>query len=199
MLVRPLFCNKHKLVIIVVQSLNLVQLLATYWHTRLPCPFSLSPRVFSNSCPLSWWCHPVVSSSVVPFSGFPQSFKVLGSFPMSQLFSSCGQIYRSFSFSISPSNEYSGLISSRTHWFDLPTVHYIYYCGQESIRRNGVALIVNKSIWNVVLGGNLKDDRMISVCFQGKPFNISVTKVYAPITNVEEVEVERFYEDLQDL
>ena len=168
-------------------------------HARLPCPLSLSHRVFSNSCPLSWWCHPVVSSSVVPFSCFPQSAKVSGSFPMSQLFASGGQIYRSFSFSISPSNEYSGLISFRTDWFDLPTVHYIYYCGQESIRRNGVALIVNKSIRNAVLGCNLKDDRMISVRFQGKPFNISVTKVYAPVTKVEEVEVERFYEDLQDL
>ena len=114
---------------------------------------------------------------------------------MSQLFTSGGQIYRSFSFSISPSNEYSGLISFRTDWFDLPTVQYIYYCGQESIRRNGVALIVNKSIRNAVL----KDDRMISVHFQGKPFNISATEVYVPITNVEEVEDERFYEDLQDL
>ena len=168
------------------------------WHARLPYP-SPTPRVHPNPCPWSRWCHPTISSSVVPFSFHPQSFPASGSFQMSQLFSSCGQIYRSFSFSISPSNEYSGLISSRTHWFDLPTVHYIYYCGQESSRRNGIALIVNKSIWNVVLGGNLKDDRMISVCFQGKPFNISVTKVYAPITNVEEVEVERFYEDLQDL
>ena len=77
--------------------------------------------------------------------------------------------------------------------------HYIYYCGQESIRRNVVALIVNKSIRNAVLGCNLKADRMISVRFQGKPFNVSVTEVYAPITNVEEVKVERFYEDLQDI
>ena len=75
--------------------------------------------------------------------------------------------------------------------------HYIYYCGQESLRRNGVALIVNKSVWNAVLGGNLKNDRMISVRFQGKPFNITVIQVYAPITNAEETEVERFYEDLQ--
>ena len=77
--------------------------------------------------------------------------------------------------------------------------HYIYYCGQQSLRRNGVALIVNKRVRNTVLGCNLKNDRMISVCFQGKPFNITVTQVYAPTTNAEEAEVEWFYEDLQDL
>ena len=75
--------------------------------------------------------------------------------------------------------------------------HYIYYCGQESLRRNGVAIIVNKSIQNAVLGCNLKNDRMISVHFQGKPFNITVIQVYSPISNAEETEVERFYEDLQ--
>ena len=73
---------------------------------------------------------------------------------------------------------------------------YICYCGQESLRRNGVALIVNKRVRNAVLGCNLKNDRMISVHFQGKPLNISVIKVYAPISNTE---VEQFYEDLQDL
>ena len=77
--------------------------------------------------------------------------------------------------------------------------HYIYYCGQESIRRNGVALIVNKRVQNAVLGYNLKNDRMISVCSQGKPFNITVIQVYAPTSNAEEAEVEWFYEDLQDL
>ena len=77
--------------------------------------------------------------------------------------------------------------------------HYIYYYGQESLRRNGVAVIVNKRVLNAVLGCNLKNDRMISVCFQGKPFNITVIQVYAPTSNVEEAEVERFYEDLQDL
>ena len=77
--------------------------------------------------------------------------------------------------------------------------HYIYYCGQESLRRNGVALIVNKSVRNAVLGHNLKNDRMISMHFQGKPFNIRVIHVYAPISNAEEAEVELFYEDLQDL
>ena len=77
--------------------------------------------------------------------------------------------------------------------------HYIYYCGQESLRRNGVAIIVNKKVPNAVLGCNVKNDRMISVRFQGKPFNITVIQVYAPTSNTEEAEVEWFYEDLQDL
>ena len=76
--------------------------------------------------------------------------------------------------------------------------HYIYYCGQESLRRNGVAIIVNKRVLNAVLGCNLKNDRMISVHFQSKPFNITVIQVYAPISNTEEAEVEWFYEDLQN-
>ena len=77
--------------------------------------------------------------------------------------------------------------------------HYIYYYEQEYLRRNGVAIMVNKRVQNAVLGCNLKNDRMISVCFQGKPFNITVIQVYAPTSNAEEAEVERFYEDLQDL
>ena len=77
--------------------------------------------------------------------------------------------------------------------------HNIYYNGQESLRRNGIAIIVNTKIGNAVLGSNLKNDRMISVHFQGKPFNITVIQAYAPTSNVEEAEVEWFYEDLQDL
>ena len=77
--------------------------------------------------------------------------------------------------------------------------HYVYYYRQESLRRNGAALIVNKRFWNVVLGWNLKNNRMISVHFQGKPFNITVIQAYAPTSNAEEAEVEQFYEDLQDL
>ena len=76
---------------------------------------------------------------------------------------------------------------------------YNCYCGQESLRRNTVALTVNKRVQNAVLGCNLKNDRMISVRFQGKPFNITVIQVYVPITNPEEAEGERFYEKLQDL
>ena len=74
--------------------------------------------------------------------------------------------------------------------------HYIYYCGQESLRRNGVAIMVNKRVQNAVLECNFKNDRMISVHFQGKPFNITVIQAYAPTSNAEEAEVEQFYEDL---
>ena len=77
--------------------------------------------------------------------------------------------------------------------------HFIYYCGQEYLRRNGIAIRVNKRVKNAVLGSNLKNDRMISVCFQGKPFNITVIQAYAPTSNAEEAEVEWFYEGLQDL
>ena len=77
--------------------------------------------------------------------------------------------------------------------------HYIYYCGQESLRRNGVALTVDRRARNAVLGCSLKNNRMISVHFHGKPFNITVIHVYAPTSNAEEAEFEWFYEDLQDL
>ena len=77
--------------------------------------------------------------------------------------------------------------------------HYIYYCGQESLRRNGVAIIINKRVQNAVLGCNLKNNKMISVHFQGKPFNIIVIQFYVPTSDAEEAEVEWFYEDLQDI
>ena len=77
--------------------------------------------------------------------------------------------------------------------------HYIYYCGQKSLRKNSIDIIVNKRVQNAVLGCNLKKDRMISVCFQGKPFNTTVVQVYALTNNAEKTEVEWFYEDLQDL
>ena len=77
--------------------------------------------------------------------------------------------------------------------------HYVYYSGQESLRRNGIVIIVNKRAQNAVLGCNLKNERMIFVCFQGKPFNITVIQDYAPTSNAKEAEVEQFYEDLQDL
>ena len=76
---------------------------------------------------------------------------------------------------------------------------YIYYCGQESLRRNGLPLIVNKRVWNAVLVCNLKNYRKISFRFQGKPFNITLIQVYVPITNAKEAEVEQFYDDIQDL
>ena len=74
--------------------------------------------------------------------------------------------------------------------------HYIYYCGQEYLRRNGVAIMVNKRVQNAVLGGNFKNDRMISVHFQGKPFNVTGIQVYSQTSSAEETEVEWFYEDL---
>ena len=77
--------------------------------------------------------------------------------------------------------------------------HHIYYCGQKFLRRNGVAIMVNERVRNAVLGCNLKNDRMVSVRLQGKPFNITVIQLYAPTSNAEETEFERFYEDLQDL
>ena len=90
-------------------------------HARLPCP-SPTPGTCSNSCPSSWWCHPTISSSVVPVPSCLQSFPASGSFPMSQFFTSEAKVLASFSFSISPSNEYSGLISFRIDWFDLLAV-----------------------------------------------------------------------------
>ena len=87
-------------------------------HTRPPCP-SPTPGIYPNSCPSSWWCHPTISFSVVPLSSCLQSFPASGSFPMSQLFASGSQSIGSFSFNISPSDEYSGLISFRIDWFDL--------------------------------------------------------------------------------
>ena len=77
--------------------------------------------------------------------------------------------------------------------------HYIYHCRQESLRRNGVAIMVNRRVHNAILGCNLKNDKIISVHFQGKPFNMTVIQVYAPTSNAEEAEVEWLYEDLQDL
>ena len=77
--------------------------------------------------------------------------------------------------------------------------HYIYYCGQEILRRNGVDIIVNKGVWNAVLGCSLKNNRMISACFQSEPFNITVIQVYALTSTAEEAEVKWFYEDLQEL
>ena len=77
--------------------------------------------------------------------------------------------------------------------------HNIYFCVQEFLRRIGVDIIVNKRFWNAVLGYNLKNDSMISVCFQGKPSSITVIQVYATISNTKEAEVEQFYEDLQEL
>ena len=104
-----------------VQSLSRVWLFATHGlqHARLLCP-SPTPRVYSNSCPLSQWCHPTIPSSVVPFSSHLQSFPASGSFPMSQFYTSVLHIFHwSWNSSISPSNEHPGLISFRMDWLDL--------------------------------------------------------------------------------
>ena len=94
--------------------------------------------------------------------------------------------------------EVTGLCFKNLNYQPSGSNHFIYYCGQESLRRNGVAITVNKRVQNAVLGCNLKNDRMISVHFQGKPFNIIVIQVYAPTSNIEEAEVEWFYVDIQD-
>ena len=106
-----------------VQSLSRVQLFAIPWIAahQASCP-SPTPRVYSNSCPPSRWCHPAISSSVTPSFSCPQSFPESGSFQMSQPFASGGQKYWSFSFNISPSNEHPGLISFRMDWLDLLAV-----------------------------------------------------------------------------
>ena len=114
-------------------------------HTRLPCP-SPTPGACSNSCPSSWWCHPTISFSVIPFSSCLQSFPTSGSFPISQLFTSGG-----FSFSISPSNEYSGLISFRMDWLDLLAVQgnlkslLQYHSSKASILRRSTFFMVQLS------------------------------------------------------
>ena len=109
---------------------SVAQLWLTLWlhglqHTRFSC-LSPTPRASSNSCPSSQWCHPTISSSVIPFSSHLQSFPASGSFPISQFFTSGGQKYSSFSFSISPSNEYSGLISFRMDWLHLLAVQGLW-------------------------------------------------------------------------
>ena len=153
-------------------------------HTRPPCP-SPTPGVYSHLCPLSQWCHPTISASVVPFSSHLKSFPASRYFQMSQLLASGGQsIGVSASTSVLPVNiqdwfplGWSGWISLQskglsrifselklTKMGEINSDDYsTYYCGQESLRRNRVALIVNKRIWNAVLGSSLKSDRMISV------------------------------------
>ena len=113
-------------------------------HTRLPCP-SPTPRVCSNSIPLSQWCHPTISSSVVPFSSSLQSFPASGSFPISQFFASGGQKY--WSFSISPSNEYSGFISFRINWFDISAIQGTL---ESLLQHNSKASVVQHSAFFMV-------------------------------------------------
>ena len=123
-------------------------------HTRLPCP-SPTPGAYPNLCALSWWCHPTISSSVIPFSSYPQSFPASGSFQMSQLFTSGGQNI-SFSFNIYPSNEYQGLIF-RMDWLDLLAVQRTlksplqHYSSKASILQGTAFFIINCHIHTWVL------------------------------------------------
>ena len=119
-------------------------------HATLPCP-SPSPRACANSCPLSQWCHPTISSSVIPFSSCLQSFPASGSFPVNQFFASGGQSIGVFSFSISPSNEYSGLISFRIDRLDLLAVqgalksHLQHHSSKASVLQHSAFFIVHPS------------------------------------------------------
>ena len=129
-------------------------------HTRPPCP-SPTPGVYSNSCPSSQWCHPAISSSVIPFSSCPQSLPASGSFRMSQLFTSGGQSIGSFSFSISPSNEQPGLISFRMDWLDHLAVQgtlkslFQHHSSKASILRRSAFFIVQLSHPNMTTGKTL--------------------------------------------
>ena len=113
-------------------------------HARLPCP-SPAPRACSNSCPLSQWCHPTISSSVIPFFSCLQPFPASGSFPVSQFFAIRWPKYWSFSFNISPSNEYSRLISFRIDWLDLLAVQGTLKSSKASILRCSAFFIVHLS------------------------------------------------------
>ena len=134
-----------------VQSLSCVRLFVTPWTA------ALTPRACPNPCPSSWWCHPTILSSVVPFSSCLQSFPASGSFPMSQFFASGGQ---SFSFSISPSSEYSGLISFRIDWLALLAVQGTlksllqYHSSRASILQRSAFFIVQLSHPYMTTGKN---------------------------------------------
>ena len=136
--------------------------------SRLPCP-SPTPRACSNSCPLSWWCHPSISSSVVPFSSHLQSFPASGSFPMSWFFAWGGQSIRVSASVISPCNEYSGLISFRTDWFDLLAVQGTlksllqHHSSNASILQRSASFMVQLSRPYMTTGKNLAMTRQTFV------------------------------------
>ena len=142
-------------------------------HNRLPSP-SPTPGVYSNSCPSSWWCHPAISSSVVPSSSCLQSFPESGSFPMSQFFASGGKS-NSFSFTISPSNEYSGLISFRIDWLDLLAVQGTlksllqHHNSKASILQHSAFFIVQLSHPYMTTGKNIALTRWT---FEGKVMSL---------------------------
>ena len=140
-------------------------------YNRLPCP-SPTPRICSNSCPLSQWCHPTISSSVVPFSSCPQSFPVSESFPTNQFFASGGQsIYWSFSFNISPSSEYSALIFFRMGWLDLLAVQGTlktllqYHSAKASVFKHSAFLTVQLSHPYMITGKVTFISKVMSLLF----------------------------------
>ena len=152
-------------------------------HTRLPCP-SPSPRACSNSCPLNQWCHPTVSSSVISFSFCLQSYPASGSFSVIQLVTSVGQ-YWNFSFSFSPSNEYSGLISFRIDWFDLPAVQRTlksilqYHSSKMSIIQNSAFFMVHFSHPYMTNG---KTIAMVIQIFASRVMSLLINNVYSFVT-----------------
>ena len=138
-------------------------------HARLPCP---SRGAYSNSCALSQWCHPTISSSVIPFSSCLQSFPASGYFPMSQCFASGGQSIGVFSFSISPSNEYSGLICFRMDWLDLPAIQGTllqHHSSKASVLLHSAFLIVQLSHPHMTTG---KTIAMTRWTFVGKVMSL---------------------------
>ena len=144
-------------------------------HARPTC-LSPTPEVYSNSCPSSWWCHPTISSSIIPFSSRLQSFPVSGSFPMSQLYASGGQSI--FSFNISPSNEYSGLISFRIDWLDLFAVQETlksllqHHSSKASILRSSAFFMVQLSPPHMTIGKTIASTRWTFVDkVMSLPFN----------------------------
>ena len=145
-------------------------------HARPPCP-SPTPRVYSNSCPLHWWCHPTISSSVIPFSSCLQFFPALGSFPMSQSFASGGQII--------PSNEYSGLISLRMDWLDLLAVQGTlksllqHHSSKASILPRSAFIIVQLSHPYLTSG---KTIALIRRTFVGKVMSLLFNILYRLVT-----------------
>ena len=167
-LVKTWLLNEVVLFVVVAQSLSSVSL----WphglqHTRLPCP-SISPRVCLNSCPLSQWCHPTISSSVAPFSSCLQSFPASGSFPISQLLPSGGQSIGASALSINPSNEYSGLISFSIDWFDLLVV-------QGTLKSLLILLFVNGYLGSVIV--SIKYELIQTLCFMNTQYTSTATTV----------------------
>ena len=134
-------------------------------HARLPCPSS-TPGACSNSCPSSQWCHPIISTSVVPFSSCLQSFPASGSFPMSQFFTSGGQNIGTSAFTISPSNEYSGLMSFRMDWLDILEVQGNLKSTVQKFSNESVLHIRRPKYWSFSFSISISNEYLGLVCFR---------------------------------